>query len=212
MACLRVVAAAAAFAVVFVAAPARAAAVYAFLEVGNNVVGTLSGGLTTAGATGFPQIGNDDGPGFGPSGPSFGSGANAGQAVTLYPTTNPGPFGPGLTANVTSVFGIVVSIVGPSITLPSSYVSGSEMDGTMIFENASFASLGVTLGNPVWTLSNGDTFALRFTRIAAAIPTPASLPVLAGALGLLWLAAVARRRGRGAGLPAAPGVTYDPAT
>jgi len=73
------------------------------------------------------------------------------------------------------------------------YVSGNPLSDTSTYNNATFASLGVTPGTYVWTWGTGthaDSFTLQIG--PAAVPEPASLTVLA--LGLAGLGMALRTR------------------
>jgi len=183
-----------AFATAVGSAPASAAAVYTFLEVGGSVVGTLSGSLDLTGSRTSPAISL---PGaIIPSIPAFIAAPTDGLSITLYPAGGPTSFGTGTGAPVAYFIGTLIQISGWSIALANDYVSGSPMSGTTII-TGSFAAIGVTPGSYVWEVISGDTFTLRFTRLGTAIPAPASLPVLAGALSLLAFTRLERGKGHG---------------
>lgn len=184
-----------------VATSAQAVSVFSFQEVGNDVVGTLTGSLIlpSDGVRGFIS--------------HIGSAQSSSAAIfafqtkdilqTLYHVTGPSSFGSGGAAFATSAVDPdeAIFLSSNSLFLSRDYVSGTAMDGMITFANQSFASLGVTRGDYVWTLSNNDTFTLRYGAVpvpsvedTTAIPLPAGLPLLAGGLGMLGLMLLRRRR------------------
>ena len=162
-------------------------------QVGSNVVATGSGpinltGLTFTGlsssaagmnpsiadlavATGLQdQYQGFSGPlSFGPGGITFAN-SNSGDAVTLI-------------SGMTSFSGLFV---------PQGYVSGGALSSSSTYNNATFASLGVTPGTYVWSWGQGAN--QRFTLIIGGVGVPdagSTLPLLG--FGLLGLAALRRK-------------------
>lgn len=182
-------------AVLSLAPAADAAAIFAFEEVGNDVIGTLSGSIDLTGLVAGPG--------------SFGGAymyPSAG-ALSLAPTTPrpnaqvhavTGPTGYGPRDSIlypTSYSAgtpIALAFEATLFFLSDDYQSGSPLSGEMFFADSSFALMGVTPGDHVWTFGNQDTFTLRFGPHTTVIPLPATLPLLLGGLGLLGLAG--RRR------------------
>ena len=77
--------------------------------------------------------------------------------------------------------------------VPLNYVSGAALTNSMTFDNATFASLGVTPGTYEWTWGTGlpnQNFALIIGR--AGVPDGGSTVSLLG-FGLLGLAALRRK-------------------
>jgi hypothetical protein len=74
------------------------------------------------------------------------------------------------------------------LVVPQGYVSGNPLSDTSIYDNATFASLGVILGTYVWRWGTGadaDSFTLNIT--AAAVSEPSELSQLGSALpGWCW--------------------------
>ena len=101
----------------------------------------------------------------------------------------PGPFGIFGLTNASSgsgdVFGVVT--LGGSdagISVPDGFISGSLISGSSTYSGETFATLGMTPGNYVWTLPN-DTITLN---IQATVPVPASVWLFGSALGILsWM-------------------------
>ena len=187
--------------------PAHAAAIFAFSETGGDVVGVLSGRIRTDDLTAV------DGPtlrtAFGVN--AFFSQLVAGETrqpdFVLYAwLTAPTSFGPGVHGgpNVPPSFASASESTGldltvrndqgrPGLFLPRDYVSNAAMVGGMTFRGQTFASIGVTPGEYVYTLMNGDTMTLRFSSA-----TPVPLPAAAWLL-LSGLASLVLLRGRRAG-------------
>ena len=165
-------------------------------QVGSNVVATGSGpinltGLTSGGLfTAIPAIGADFGTiqtaatgsvldgYFGFTGPtSFGSGG------IFFPNTGSGDF---VGINQSSgVSGILL--------VPQGYVSGAALSDSMTFNNATFASLGVTPGTYVWTWGTGLPNQ-NFTLHIGSVPDGGSTVSLLGC-ALLGLTALRRKLG-----------------
>ena len=138
--------------------PAQAGYIVTLKQVGSDVVATGSGAVDLTGLTlrvsgtlapgvitaniGIIQIGGSlDNPFIdqytGITGPtSFGSGG------TFEANTNSGDF--------VGIFGRT-----GNIDVPQGYVSGTALSDSMTFNNATFASLGVTPGTYVWTWGTG---------------------------------------------------------
>src|SRR6188472_2884259 len=127
-------------------------------QVGSNVVANGSGAINLTGLT-FPipsltlaEVNGGDGVIItGPHGfglvdqytgfmgpPSFGSGG------PFAPNTGSGDF-----------VGISGGIMFPFLLVPQGYASGAALSDSMTFNNATFASLGVTPGTYVWTWGTG---------------------------------------------------------
>jgi hypothetical protein len=106
---------------------------------------------------------------FGPGGITFAN-SNSGDAVTLI-------------SGMTSFSGLFV---------PQGYVSGGALSSSSTYNNATFASLGVTPGTYVWSWGQGAN--QRFTLIIGGVGVPdagSTLPLLG--FGLLGLAALRRK-------------------
>jgi PEP-CTERM motif len=183
------------------ASVAKSAVVISFEEVSGNVVGLLSGsvdltgaasdGVGTASATAafvFPSLGAVDTQAF-----------TDGVSLTLYQLSGPTTFGPGGISTANSSSAPLLDVVGAhtggrnngDLILPTAYISGTELTGVITFDGQTFASLQMTPGEYIWSLSNEDTVTLT---IGATTPLPAALPLFSGGLGLIGL--MARRRKR----------------
>ena len=79
------------------------------------------------------------------------------------------------------------------VLLPAGYVSETPISGTASVESVTFASLGLTTGTVVNTLTTADTIMWKIADAPTAIPLPAGLPLAAaGIAALAWLL---RRKG-----------------
>ena len=170
------------------AIPADAAYITTLEEVGNDVIATGSGSLDLMGltfqntATTSALIQPDRA--FLVLGLVF-------TGVEVYRgISGPSSFGSGntvITALVGS--GTTVGIEGAApgvIAVPVGYVSGTDLGTTIvIWENATFGSLGVMPGTYVWSWGTGATADTYTLQIGAtdSVPEPASLVLLS--LGLL---------------------------
>jgi hypothetical protein len=76
--------------------------------------------------------------------------------------------------------------------VPTGYVSGDPLSDSETFDNATFASLGLTVGDYTWTLPS-DSYTID-VEAPVAVPEPASLTLLGISAGMTLLAARRRRR------------------
>ena len=172
--------------------PAQAGYIVTLEQVGSNVVATGSGPIDVSGLT-------FDG--------TFGSAALINPAtadirtvifapIDIYsaPIAGPTSFGSGGSTFTTSGSGDPVGITRNfgDIYVPQGYVSGNPLSDTMTFNDATFASLGVTPGTYVWTWGTGanQNFTLIIPRVA--VPDSGSTVSLLG-FGLLGLAVLRRK-------------------
>lgn len=173
------------------ASDARAAAIWAFEEVGSSVVGTLSGTLDVSGLTPFPSPSYDNY--ISPFAAQItASGPNSGDDnQPSYAVTGPGSFGSGLFTGGAAT-GDEVELVGirGRLYLPVDYAGGA-LSTVLTLSGETFSSLGITPGSYVYSLVTpagaGDTLTVSFTPAGVqAVPLPATLPMLLGAFGLAW--------------------------
>ena len=171
-------------------------------QVGANVVANGSGGFNLTGLTFLGTF-------------SFTDTGAIGAALAIITTKGPGDvnfdaysssnftgpmnFGSGGLTFCNSGSGDLVGVSDtgggqPGIRVPEGYVSGNTLSDSMTFNNATFASLGVTPGTYVW--SWGDGANQRFTLIIgrAGVPDGGSTVSLLGC-ALLGVAAVRRKLG-----------------
>jgi hypothetical protein len=173
--------------------PAQADYMVTLAQVGSNVVATGSGAINTTGlgpfgtATGDPEI--DAMLALIATGPT---GSNA----DIYSgPTGPTSFGSGSVFHANSGSGNLVGINGTDRTLfvPHNYVSNTALTSSATWNNATFASLGVTPGTYVWTWGTGlanQSFTLQIG--PAGVPDSGSTVSLLGC-ALLGLAALRRK-------------------
>ena len=138
----------------------------------NQAAVTGGGGIIQTGPTGF--VSADLYSGF--SGPaSFGTGG------VFFANTGSGDF-----VGITSMASLVV---------PQGYVSNTALSDSMTFDNATFASLGLTPGTYEWTWGTGTGLANQnFTLIIPRVPDGGTTVFLLS-FALLGLAALRRKFG-----------------
>jgi hypothetical protein len=166
---------------------ARASFMATIDQVGPSVVGTGSGTFDLTALT----LGINVTLGNGGVAPAIGVFAtNGGNATAYSGVSGPTSFGVGganFTAN--SASGNVVQIWGggQSLFVPQGYplTGGNPLSGTFTFNNATFASLGLTPGTYEWTWGTGahaDSFTLQIG--------PAGVPDTGSTLSLLGFASL----------------------
>jgi hypothetical protein len=113
--------------------------------------------------------------------------------------TGPTSFGPGTMffpqANTGSGDFVGIAGLAGDIDVPGGYTSGDPLTNSMTFDNATFASLGVTPGTYEWTWGTGlpnQNFTLIIGRVG--VPDSGSTVSLLGC-ALLGLAALRRKLG-----------------
>ena len=181
---------------------ANAAYTLNIAESGNDVVANGSGTIDTANLSlvggGFTAdyIGaNEPPPGFIDS---FGlGGSSAGSTMFVYVGTFTGPaffgVGAGIGAPTTASGNYVAFEDLHDLKLEQTYVSGASLVTHASFHNQTFASIGLTPGDYVYTWGTG-IHADSLTISIQAAPEPASMAVLG--IGLAGIAVVRRRRAR----------------
>ena len=114
--------------------------------------------------------------------------------------TSPISFGTGFTTPASSATGDFFRIspspvpFGGVLVVPVNYISGTNINGTITFDNSTFASLGVTPGTYTYNLTNssGDSIVLDI----GVTPVPFEFSPVVGVslLGGLWLGRKALKR------------------
>jgi hypothetical protein len=176
------------------AVPAQAGFIVTLQQVGANVVATSSGSIDTTDLS--PESTSSLRSGVIPNAGSISIGTPSFQSVNVYiGISGPGSFGSGGgTFPSSSGSGDNVAIVdGDELLVSVGYVSGTPLSDMSTYDNATFASLGVTPGTYEWTWGTGanQNFTLDI-EVATATPEPASLPLLV--IGLAGLGMVLRTR------------------
>jgi hypothetical protein len=181
------------------APPAQAGYIETLEQVGSNVVATGSGTIDLAGLSrsesGFSAIAN-----IVPSFASIFTGPSSASTDIYGLITGPTSFGSDISSQPSSGSGNMVGINGGSnhsLYVPAGYVSESALSDTATYDSKTFASLGVTPGQYVWTWGSGttaDSFTLDIGPVA--VPAPAigqGLPVVLAVGGVLFGARLLER-------------------
>ena len=162
-------------------------------QIGSNVVANGSGAINLTGLTfslpGSLLVGIRSLTGVILTGPT-GSTADVGLYAGFTGPTN---FGSGrfFLANTGSGDLVGISSGARALYVPQDYVSNTALSDSMTFDNATFASLGVTPGTYIWTWGAGLPNQ-NFTLIIGAVPDGGSTVSLLG-FALLSLAALRRK-------------------
>jgi hypothetical protein len=173
-------------------------------EVGSNVVATGSGSIDVTNLAGTTAVGGCCE--IGPTIPfiflSTGSSeVDYEPATPATPFAGPTSFGTGPLAVFNNSSGPVVGFFGTNplvdptgdLILPSGYSNDTPLGASVgTFDNATFASLGLTPGTYVWTWGTGAD--QSFTLEIGTTPLPAALPLFATGLGALGLLGWRRKR------------------
>jgi hypothetical protein len=172
---------------------AQATITYTVHEQGGSVVFDYTGSIDLASATSSSSLSISAGEFIGTSAYIRSLDGN----VSIYTTTFTSitPLGTGFVAGGSvsgSSFGLEAKpgVNADQIYLPSGYVSGSNISGSLTFSGQSFSSLGLTPGSTTWTWSNGvGSDSATFNIVA--VPEPSTTLLLGAAAAV---AIIARRR------------------
>ena len=165
-------------------------------QVGSNVVANGSGAFNLTGLTLASEGASSAG-----MNPSIAVLAVATGTQDQYRGfSGPSSFGPGGFIFASSKSGDAVTLFGgmtffSGVWVPHDYVSGTPLSDSMTFNNATFASLGVTPGTYIWSWGTGlpnQNFTLIIQ--GTGVPDGGSTVSLLG-FGLLGLAALRRKLG-----------------
>ena len=178
---------------------ANAAFVYTFDQVGQDVVVNGNGTVNTSGLSLAVSVPASCSSGITPSYAYIGIG---GGSCTYYTGATGPAFGSSLsffmpTSSSGSIF--AASTGAHQVIVAEGYVSESAMANTMIFEDQTYASLGVTPGTYVWNWGSGinaDTLTIQINAAVTSVPEPVSALLFGSAL--LGLFATSRRKSLGA--------------
>ena len=169
-------------------------------QVGSNVVANGSGAFNLSGLT---SAGNIDGglSGVRASIGFIGIHPVGGLLPSYVGFTGPTSFGSSgdlFSADASSGNSVAISGLMGILVVPVGYVSGHALSDTMIFNNATLDSLGVTPGTYVWTWGTGladQNFTLQIGSLGVpGVPDGGSTVSLLGFV-LLGLAALRRKLG-----------------
>jgi hypothetical protein len=108
--------------------------------------------------------------------------------------SGPSSFGTGGTTDASSGTGSMIGLYGyyGELILPYGYTSETPISVSATYDNATFASLGVTPGTYVWTWGTGPD--QSFTLEIGTTPLPAAFPLFATGLAGLGLLGWRRKR------------------
>lgn len=154
-------------------------------EVGGNVIFSGSGtlNLTDLSLVETKNLSGaiDPGNGFFLVGP-----ASVGSVDTFQSITGPGIFGIGPFASANAGSGDLIGADAPSgvVAVPHGYVSGANLTTSSTFSNATFSSLGLTMGTYVYNLPH-DTFTLQIGAEGSVAVPDTGFTLLLGSMALL---------------------------
>ena len=155
---------------------ARANFIAIINQVGNDVVMTGSGTIDLTGLS-FYGNGSFNNAYIVPSQGALMLG-NLGFVKAYVNFSGPSSFGSGGFTNASGSSGDAVGLSGSGsnmLFVPSGYLSGNPLSDTSTYNNATFASLGITPGTYTWTWGTGihaDSFELQI------VPEPSTLALL----------------------------------
>jgi hypothetical protein len=172
--------------------PAKASIVITAIESGGNVVFSFSGSVDTTGAP-VPGGSFTLAAKVNPTVPlvEFGAGTSGNAQSYTVAASASGSFGPGGLTTPSSFTGDAFSYVGgasPRIDLPAGYTSNDLISGSMTFNGATFASMGISPvpSTYVFDMKLAGTGTVDQAVTLNVIPEPSSLALLGFAgFGLL---------------------------
>jgi hypothetical protein len=177
------------------ASRARAGYIVTLAQQGNGVVATGTGPIDLTGLTFFATVSTPVE--MQPNGAIIITGAPLTNGFEdLYGgfITGPTNFGSGTNTTADSGMGDLVGIsTSAFVFVPAGYVSGSPLSDSATYNNATFASLGVTPGTYEWTWGTGPN--QNFTLIAVPEPSVSVLLVIGILLAGISLRQLCSRSG-----------------
>jgi hypothetical protein len=172
------------------------------VPVGSNIVATGSGQIDLTGLIDFGSTptGLPNG-GMHPAGGGIAMGSASSAEVYFIPSLInylPNNFGVGDTTAASSGSGdyTLFSFQFSHLYLPVGYVTETPLSNSNTYNNATFASLGISSGGYQWSWGPGadQSFTIVVSTPASATPIPAALPLFASGLGVLGLLGWRRKK------------------
>jgi hypothetical protein len=176
------------------ATAANAAIAINISQVGTSVVASGGGNFNTSNLVAMQNGGFSVGLNAGFGIVRFGQGAG-GNSFQSFAISGPAAFGPGngnynYATGVGDIFGIF-GLGNSTVLLPTNYVSGTALAGTITFANSTLSSLGLTTGTYRFSNAN-DTVTINITNVAA-VPEPATWGLMVLGFGMIGAAARSRK-------------------
>ena len=149
--------------------PAEAGYTVTLQQVGPDIIATGRGAIDLTGLT-FISTTGDNFPGIEPVLGLIATGPFATRTDGYQGFTGPTNFGSGLVSSPNTASGdfVEMSAVGLQLFVPLNYVSGAALSDSMTFNDATFATLGVTPGIYEWTWGPGAN--QNFTLVIPGVP------------------------------------------
>lgn len=168
---------------------AQAAVIINVSQVGPDVVATGGGSIDLAGLT-F-DVNQGSAASIIPSQPEVLVGTS--PSLDDYSgASSPGAFSSGGLTFANAATGDFIGASGGVIGVPGGYTSGGLLSDTATWNNATFASLGITPGIYVWTWGSPLNGSADSLTLDIGVPEPATLALMGA--GLAGIAAARRRR------------------
>jgi len=170
---------------------AQAAVLITAQETGGNVLFSYSGTLNLSGYSSSSN-GPVGGPGIDPSQALIVFDSGTFSIYSYNSIGGPSSFGSGDGASPSSTtnnqFGIQPG--SGDIYVPTGYSSGGSLSGSMTFNSATFASLGITPGSYTWTIPN-DSITLT---VSTSVPEPLNILGVTASLVLFGTVSTALKK------------------
>ena len=164
-----------------------AAVIISVSEAGGDTTFVIEGSIDTDASTLIgPSISFNTAGFFSPN-RQITSMVDAGPTINIFGVaTSPGPFGPDLAlpTDATSRSGDQFALTDADLVLADSYVSGSNLYSSLLFEGATINDLGLISGTYIWTLAGSeDTITLDVP--AAVVPLPPAIALVLTGIGAI---------------------------
>ena len=170
--------------------PAQAGYIVTLKQVGSDLVATGSGAIDLTGLS-FMNTGSGGLAAIGPNLAQIITGPTSGSADIYFGMiSGPTSFGSGGFTFASSGSGDVVGKaeggVNDLLILPTGYVSGSALSDISTYNNATFASLGVTPGTYEWTWGTGANQNFTLKAVTAVPDSSSTISLVVMALTCLF--------------------------